>query len=142
MEALIVTTQVLPMANSRETRLRRVALESQGKSLEEIGALLVQGGEIGAEGTAGIGALPGSEAAGDFLFHLGHANGLFGEIVGEGDVVIGGEVPDIIGVLAQAEQEVRGFTLPCSPAFPRFRNEQIQGFPLWRAGLRNVHTSW
>ncbi|WP_273703116.1 hypothetical protein, partial [Candidatus Accumulibacter vicinus] len=60
--------------------------------------------------------------------NLGHANGLFGEIVGEGDVVIGGEAPDIIGVVAQAEQEVCCFTLSCSPAFPRFRGERIQGF--------------
>ncbi len=40
-EKCFVTTQVPSMANSRETRLRRVALESQGKCLEEIGALLV-----------------------------------------------------------------------------------------------------
>ena len=82
------------------------------------------------------------EVATAFLFDLGHANGVFSEVVGEGDVVIGGEAPDVVGVMAQAEQKTGGFALSCSPAFPRFRNEQIQGFPLWRAGLRNVHTSW
>ena len=95
-------------------------MESQGKGVEEIGALLVHGGEVGAEGTEGIGTVSGSEAAGDFLFDLWHANGLFGEVVGKGEVVIGGETPDIVGVIAQAEQELGCFALSCSPAFSRF----------------------
>ena len=81
-------------------------MESQGKGMEEIGTLLVHGREVGAEGTERIGAVLGSEAAGDFLFDLGHANGLFGDIIGERDIVVGGEAPDIVGVVAQAEQEV------------------------------------
>lgn len=105
--------------------MRRLAEESQGEGVEEIYALLVQGGEVGAKGAEGIGAVLGSEAAGDFLFDLGHANGLFGEVVGKGDMMIGGEAPDIVGVMAQAAQEVCCLALSCSPAFPGFLGKRI-----------------
>jgi hypothetical protein len=59
--------------------------------MEEIGALLMHGGEVGTDGAEGVGVVFGSEAAGDFLFDLGHAHGLLGEIVGEGNVVVSGE---------------------------------------------------
>lgn len=59
-------------------------LESQGKGMKEIDDLLVHGGEVGADGTKGICAVLGSEASRDFLFDLGHANGLFGEVVVKG----------------------------------------------------------
>lgn len=72
-------------------------MECQSKSVGEIVAMLVQGSEIGANGAKGIETEWGTEAAGDFLFHLGHAHILLGDIVGEGNTVIGHETPDIVG---------------------------------------------
>jgi len=46
-----------------------------------------------------------------FLLDLGHAHGLFGGVVGEGNVVIGHETPDLIGMSAQAIDEVEGLAL-------------------------------
>ena len=103
-------------------------MESQREGMEEIGALLVHGGEVGADGAEGIGAVLGSEAAGDFLFDLGHANGLFGEVVGERDIVVGGESPDIVGVEAQAQEQVCCLALSRSTALAGFRDERIDGF--------------
>lgn len=51
-----------------------------------IGALLVERSEIGANGAEGFAAGLSAEAAGDILFDLGHANRLFGDIAGKGDV--------------------------------------------------------
>ena len=96
--------------------------------MKEIGTLLVHGGEVGAEGAEGIGAALGSEAAGDFLFDLGHAHGLFSEIVGERNIVVGGESPDIVGIKTQAEQEVGRLALSRSTALAGFRGEWIDGF--------------
>ena len=79
-------------------------------------------------GTEGIGAVFSSEAARDFLFDLGHTNGLFGDIVGEWDIVVGGEAPGIVGVVAQSEQEVRRLALSRSAALAGFRGERIDGF--------------
>jgi hypothetical protein len=70
--------------------------------MEEICALFVRGGEVGANGTESIGAVLGSETAGDFLFDLGHTNGLLCKVVGERDIVISGKSPDIIGIGTQA----------------------------------------
>jgi len=39
--------------------------------VEEVGTLLVEGGEIGAQGAEGFEACLGTKAAGDFLFDLG-----------------------------------------------------------------------
>ena len=55
--------------------------------MEEIVALLMHGGELRVDGAEGVGAVLGSETAGDFLFDLGHANSLLGEVVGERDVI-------------------------------------------------------
>ena len=57
--------------------------------------LLVHGGEKVQKVLA---PFLGSKSAGDFLFDLGHANGLFGDVVGERNVVIGSEAPDIVGI--------------------------------------------
>lgn len=75
-------------------------MESQGQGMKEIGALLVERSEIGANGAEGVEAGLSAEAAGDFLFDLGHANRLLGDIVGERDLVIGHEAPNIIGMEA------------------------------------------
>lgn len=85
-----VTTQVplLVSRSSSESRLGRLALEGQGEGMEEVDALLVQGGEVGTDGAEGIGAVHGSETAGIFLFDLGHANGLLSKVIGEGDLVV------------------------------------------------------
>jgi len=63
-------------------------LKGQSEGMKEIGALFVQGGEVGTDGAEGVGTVLGSESAGDFLFDLGHANVLLGKVIGEGDVVI------------------------------------------------------
>ena len=93
-----------------------MALEGQCEGLEEIGTLLVHGGEVGAEGAEGVGAVLGSEAARDLLFDLGHANGLFGEVVGKGDMMIGGEAPDIVWRNGAGGA---GGLLPCFVVFAR-----------------------
>ena len=103
-------------------------MESQGQGMKEIGALLVEGGEIGADGTEGVEACLGAETAGDFLFDLGHANRLLGDIVGEGDVVIGHEAPNIIGMDAQAVDEIERLALAGSAASARRRSARVGGF--------------
>ena len=45
-------------------------------------------------------------AAGDFLFHLGHANGARRQIVGKGRTPIGHETQHRVGMLAQPLEEV------------------------------------
>ena len=87
----------------------------------------MHGGEVGANGAEGIGALPGSEAAGYFLFDLGHAYGLLGKIVGERDIVVGSETPDIVGAGAQAREEVCRLALRCSPTFSGSRSQRVGG---------------
>jgi hypothetical protein len=54
--------------------------------VEEVGALLVEGSEVGTNSAESLKASLDSEAAGDFLFDLGHADGLLGGIVGEATV--------------------------------------------------------
>jgi len=103
-------------------------LESQGECVEEIGLLLVHGGEIGADRTEGIGPLLGSEAARDSLFDLGHANGLLGEVVGERDVVVGREAPDVVGIDPQSPEEVCRFALSGSATFSGAWGERIERF--------------
>ena len=97
--------------------------------MEEIGALLVHGCEIRVNDAVGIGPLLGPEAAGDFLFDLGHAHGLLGQVVGERNAGIRGKAPDIVGVGAQAQEEVRRLALPGTPAFARGWSPGIEGFP-------------
>jgi hypothetical protein len=61
-----------------------VALEGLGQGMEEISALLAQGVEVRADDAEGLSAPEGAKAAGDLLLDLGHAHGLFGEVIGEG----------------------------------------------------------
>ena len=95
--------------------------------MKEIVPLLVQGGEVGTDRTKGIGAISGPEAAGYLLFDLWHANRLLGEVVGERDVGIRSEAPDILGIGAQAPEEVGRLALSCSSALPRFLHRRIEG---------------
>jgi len=88
-----------------------VALEGQGEGLKEVGVLLVQGGEVGTDGAEGIGAVLGSESAGDFLFDLRHTDGLFGQVIGKGDTVVKSKAPDVIRIGAQSPDQVGGLAL-------------------------------
>ena len=103
-------------------------MESQGKGEEQIGALLVKRGEIGANDAESIEACLGAEAAGDFLFDLGHADRLLGDVVGERDVVIGHEAPDIVGMKAQAVDEIERLALSSSAAFAGRGSTRVGGF--------------
>ena len=51
--------------------------------LEEVEVLLLQGGEVGADGAEGLCAFSGAEASGDLVLDLGHADRLFGKVVTE-----------------------------------------------------------
>lgn len=62
----------------------------------------MHGGKVGAYGAEDFEAFHGTESARDFLFNFGHPNRLFGDVVGEGDVGIFGETPDIIGVNSES----------------------------------------
>ena len=114
--------------HSAETRLRRNALEGQGKCVEQIVALLVQGREIGTNGAEGFEAGCGAEAARDFLFDLGHAHIALGDIVGEGNTVIGHETPDIVGMDAQAVEQIERLALLGSAALAGRRSARVGGF--------------
>lgn len=102
-----------------EARLRDVAQDCLGEGMEEIGALLEHGVEIEADGAEGIEAGLGAEAAGGFLLDLRQAHDLFGGIIREGDVLIGSETPDIVGVDAQAVDQVERLALLGPPALAR-----------------------
>ena len=69
-------------------------------------------------------------AAGDFLFDLGHTHGLLGDIIGERNVVIIHEAPDIVGIGAQTVKEIEGFALPGFAAFAGRRRTRIDGLSL------------
>lgn len=58
-------------------------MKGEDQGLEEVTALLAQGGEIGAVDAERVGALGGAEAAGDFLLEFGHADIAFGLVVVE-----------------------------------------------------------
>ena len=102
-------------------------MESQSEGEKEVIALLVHSCQVRADRAKGIGAVLGSEAAGDFLFHLRHAHRLLGEVIGERDVVIGSEAPDILGIGAQAQEEVCRLALSRSTAFSRFLHPRTEG---------------
>lgn len=103
--------------------------------MEEIGTLLVEGGEIGAKGAEGFEAIWGAEAAGDLLLDLGHTHVVFGGIVGEGDVVIGHETPDIVGMSSQSVDEIERLVLLGAAALAGGRSARIDGGALDKNGL-------
>ena len=96
--------------------------------MKEIGALLMESSQIGADGAKGIETCLGAEAAGDFLFDLGHADRLLGDVVGERDVVIDREAPDIVGMNAQAVDEIERLALSGSAAFAGGWSARVGGF--------------
>ena len=118
------------MIVSSEARLRDGALEDLSEVLKEIGALLVQSGEIRADGAESFEAVHGTKAAGDFLFDLGHAHGLLGDVVGEGNVMIDSKAPDIVGMGTQAVDQIERLALPSASALAGRRESRIDGLSL------------
>ena len=107
-------------------RHKRVTIKSVDDSGEYLQAVFSSGGYIAADGEKALGALHGSEAAGDLLLHLDHADILFGKIVGEGDARVVQKRQHPGFVLLQAVEQVLRFCLFFSSAF----------FLLWgRGGL-------
>ena len=102
-------------------------MEGQRKGVKEITALLVQCGHIGSDSAKGIGTVFGSETAGNFLLDLRHAHRLLGKVVGKGNVVIGSEAPEIVGLGTQAPEEVGRLALSRSTAFSRFFHTRTEG---------------
>lgn len=105
-------------------------MESQGKGEEEIPALLMESSEIGANGAERIKAVMGSEAAGYFLFDLGHAYRLLGDVVREKDVVIGHETPNIVGMNAQVVDEIECLALAGTATLAGRQNSRVGRFTL------------
>ena len=94
-----------------ESRLRDATLEGQDEGVEEVEALLVEGREVGADSAEGGGAFGGAKAAGDFLLHLEHANGLLGEVVAERHARVAGESQHLGCLIAQPAQQIDRETL-------------------------------
>lgn len=65
-----------------------------------------EGSEIGTDDAERVGAVIGTESAGDFLFEFWHANGAFGEVVVEGDGGIGEEAQDIVAIALKAFEQI------------------------------------
>jgi hypothetical protein len=84
--------------------------------MEEVETLLLQGGEVGADGAEGLCAFSGAEASGDLLLDLGHADRLFGKVVTERDAWIGREAQDIVGMITQSSVEIERYALRRAPA--------------------------
>ena len=113
---------------SCESRLGRETLEGLGEGVKEVDILLLQGGEVGTDGAEDISTFLGSESAGDFLFDLGHANGLFGKVIGKRNKVI--NAPDVILVGTQPPDQVGGVALLGPTWSVRFRYDGILGIGL------------
>lgn len=74
-------------------------MECGNKGVKDIGSLFVHGRAIGADDAVGLGTFGCPKAARDFLFHLWHTHGLFGQVVGERHTGLGHKTPDIIAVI-------------------------------------------
>lgn len=133
MDSYFVTTQVAtarPKSRSREARLKRSFLESQGQGIERIDTLFLKRCEVGANGTEGLETGQRAKASGDILLHLGHAHSLFGDIVGERHIVIGSKAQDIVGAEMQSIQEIVGLVLLGLAPLAGRRRARIGGVPL------------
>ncbi len=80
--------------------------------------LLASGRDVGAYGGEGLGTAAGTEGTGDLLFHLNHADVSFCQVVVEGHTKIIHERKHLGFVLPQAVEQVLGWCLLLTPAFP------------------------
>lgn len=119
----------------RESRLSDVALESLNERREEIEVLLLKGSEVGADGAEGLSTRGSTEAAGDLVLDLGHADGLFGEVVAERNERIDGEAQDVIGMLTQSSPEIERNALRRAPTFAARRWGGIGRFAFGQNGI-------
>ena len=76
------------------------------EGLEDVPSLFSRRGDNGAEGGEVLSGVEGSESAGDFHLHLHHAQRLFREVVGEGNVEVDEEAQDVVLELMQPAQQV------------------------------------
>lgn len=97
--------------------------------------MFLDGGEVRSDGTEGVGALWGAEVAGDLLLDLGHADGLLGEVVAERNVGVDCEAENIVGMIAQATQEIERETLSGSAALAAGRRRWVGDFARFDDGL-------
>src|SRR5208283_4381777 len=79
---------------------------SLGQGVEDIEALFSGGGDDGPEADEDFGAFEGPEAARDFHFDLGHAQVLFGQIVGERDVEVDEEAQGLVLEGLEPDEEI------------------------------------
>ena len=87
-------------------RLRWASRTCEDEGLEDVPSLLSRRSDDGAERGKVLSGVESSESSGDFHLHLHHAQGLFGEIVGEGNVEVDEEAQDVVFELMQPTQEV------------------------------------
>ena len=92
--------------------------------MEDVGALLVQGREAGADGGEALDPGVGAEGAGDLLLEFGHAHVALGLIVVERHAQVGDEAQHIVALLAQALDEVVGRGLLDAALGARWRRSQ------------------
>lgn len=92
----------------------------------EVEFLLVERGEVGADGAEGGGAVESAEATGELLFDFAHTDRLFGDVIGERGIEVERKAEHIVLVQAQARQQIRCVALPCSAAPAGRRSRWIE----------------
>lgn len=91
------------------------------KGLKDVGALTVEAREVGADGREARDTGVGTEATGDLLLQLGHADIALRLLVVAGHAQIGDETQHVIALLTQALDEVVGRGLRDPPVGARRR---------------------
>ena len=74
--------------------------------MEEVTALLAHGGQIRAGDAESVSALDGAKASGDLLLEFGHPDVALGLVVIERNPLIVEKAQHIVGVSAQASEEI------------------------------------
>ena len=88
-----------------------MAAQGRLQGVQQMQALLAQGGQVAANAAKGAGSGLAAKGAGDFLLHLDHAHIAFGLIVVKGDHQAMQEGQHGLLVGEQAIQQVAGRTL-------------------------------